>query len=482
MNEVVLKKKYIRIRFRLRSSLSIGSGENDLSDHDLMRDAKGRPYIPASAIAGVTRDILAANLSSESDNSKFEDYFGIVRTDGSEDTAKESRLIFYDATLDVQDDSSYFSTVRDSVALDEFKTAKKGAKFDLEVLEPGVQFTTYVEQSFYTEGDTDYTDGIADAFCGGHVRFGSKTTRGYGEIEKVEVKQRTFDFSKGEQEEWLDFDLFQDTGWKEATNTETTPFKKQQVLRLDLKQASGISVRRYTTKVSDGERFMPDSEQMTVHVVNGGSLNNETENAAVMEVPVIPGTTWTGAFRHRMKEFGVNVDEVFGYVKVKKTGDKSENDLGDDEGEKVRSLISFSESRIEGAKSKVLSRNAIDRFSGGTKDGALFTEKTWYGGRTALLISWRGRGMKMPDDVKKGLAATITDLHFGFLAIGGETSIGRGLFSLTNYPIVGSNATMQSAEDSSSVTESESGATDGVHDDPAVVYKKILRCVEEVFS
>ena len=482
MSKVILKKKYIRIRFRLKSTLSIGSGENALSDHDLVRDAKGRPYIPASAIAGVTRDILAANLSSESDRSKFEDNFGIVLTDGSEDTAKESRLIFYDATLDVKDDSSYFSTVRDSVALDEYKTARKGAKFDLEVLEPGVKFTTFVEQSFYASDDIDYTDEIAAAFCGGYVRFGSKTTRGYGEIETVEVKQRTFDFLNGEQNAWLDFDLFQDIDWEEATNTETTFTEKQQVLRLDLKQASGISVRKYTTKVSDGERFMPDSEQMTVHVVNGGSVNNETENAAVMEVPVIPGTTWTGAFRHRMKEFGVNVDEAFGYVKVKKTGDKSENDRGDDDGEKVRSLISFSESRIEDAKPKVLSRNAIDRFSGGTKDGALFREKTWYGGRTTLEISWRGRGIKMPDDVRKGLAAAITDLHFGFLAIGGETSIGRGLFSLTNYPIVGSNATMQSAEDSSSVTESESGATDGVHDDPAVVYKKILRCVEEVFS
>lgn len=86
----------------------------------------------------------------------------------------------------------------------------------------------------------------------------------------------------------------------------------------------------------------------------------------------------------------------------------------------------------------------------------------------------------MPDDVKKGLAAAITDLHFGFLAIGGETSIGRGLFNLTKYPVVGANATMQSAEDSSAA-ESESGTADGVHDDPADVYERILECVKEVF-
>ena len=89
--------------------------------------------------------------------------------------------------------------------------------------------------------------------------------------------------------------------------------------------------------------------------------------------------------------------------------------------------------------------------------------------------------MKMPDDVKKGLAATITDLHFGFLAIGGETSIGRGLFSLTNYPIVGANASMQSAKNQSDMV-GELGTADGVHDNPEVVYERILKCVEEVFG
>ena len=83
-----------------------------------------------------------------------------------------------------------------------------------------------------------------------------------------------------------------------------------------------------------------------------------------------------------------------------------------------------------GAESKVISRNAIDRFTGGTVDGALFTEKTWYGGTTELVISLRG-DKKMTEEEKTALAATLADLHFGFLAVGGETSIGRGLFKIT---------------------------------------------------
>ena len=36
----------------------------------------------------------------------------------------------------------------------------------------------------------------------------------------------------------------------------------------------------------------------------------------------------------------------------------------------------------------------------------------------------------MNDVEKQALAATITDLHYGFLAVGGETSIGHGLFEI----------------------------------------------------
>ena len=122
-----------------------------------------------------------------------------------------------------------------------------------------------------------------------------------------------------------------------------------------------------------------------------------------------------------MKEFGIDVDgkdSIFGYV------------INDSDSKKARSIIRFSETSLEGAKGKILSRNAIDRFSGGTKDGALFTEKTYYGGKGDLVISWRSNE-KMPDKEVAALAAAITDLHFGFMAVGGETSIGRGLFAIT---------------------------------------------------
>ena len=45
----------------------------------------------------------------------------------------------------------YKISVRDSVALDEYKTALAGAKFDFEVLEPGIELETWLEQDIKDE-------------------------------------------------------------------------------------------------------------------------------------------------------------------------------------------------------------------------------------------------------------------------------------------------------------------------------------------
>lgn len=75
-----------------------------------------------------------------------------------------------------------------------------------------------------------------------------------------------------------------------------------------------------------------------------------------------------------------------------------------------------------------MTRNAIDRFSGGTASGALFTEKTYYGGITKLVIAVKD---KISTRQVNALAAAIADLNYGYLSVGGLTSIGRGLFRIT---------------------------------------------------
>lgn len=392
----IIKKVYYRLSFTLVSPLNIGSGYNKETDKDILRDSRGIPYIPGSSIAGVSRDAVR-ELSAEDEKT----YFGYVSNSGKAEKAA-SRIVFFDA---FPTSGSLNITVRDSVALDECKTAKKGAKFDMEVLEPGVEFVTFIEQDFYAEDDLKIAERIVEEWLGGNITLGAKTTRGYGEIARVTVFKKSFDLNDAvETKKWLDFNMYED--WKEYEKVSRTATISTSIC-LSLKQVGGISVRRYTTEICKGEEgrrkmAVPDSEQLTVRI-NG------------KDIPTIPGSTWAGAFRHRMREFldDSEINQLFGTV----------------EGGKTKSIIRFSETQILGATSKVLTRNAIDRFSGGAADSALFTEKTYFGGNLELKIAF-SNFKKVSENAKNALAATIADLGYGFLTIGGLTAIGRGLFKI----------------------------------------------------
>lgn len=400
----VIKKKYCKISFALSSPLILGSGFSAETDKDILKDAGGVPFIPASSIAGVCQSAMQSlwkerGLDETSRKKEQEHYFGYVSNNGSGE-AVCSKISFYDATIT---NGTPHISVRDGVGLDEYKVARKGAKFDMEVLEPGVTFVTYLEQNFYHLEEKDILAELSSIWKSEQIYLGAKTMRGYGAIQDVHVWTKEFDFGENNSvTEWLAFDMYAD--WKEDEE-EITGSVTEEGLLLELKQVGGISIRKYTTRVrEENEESVPDSEQLTIW--NDGK-----------EIPVIPGSSWAGAFLHRMKELDSQEDyeALFGTCKNKDQHKKS--------------VIRFSESRIVGAKEKVLTRNAIDRFSGGAIDKGLFTEKTYYDGKTTLRISFTDKH-ELTENAAKTLAACITDLHYGFLSIGGLTAVGRGLFRI----------------------------------------------------
>ena len=401
----ILKKKYYKVSFKLSSPLILGSGFSAETDKDILKDAKGIPFIPASSIAGISQSAMQnlwakRGLDETRRKEKQEKYFGYVSNDGKENIQSYSKICFYDATIFK---GTPYISVRDGVGLDEYKVARKGAKFDMEVLEPGVTFVTYFEQNFYSEGEEDIIKDLATIWKNAQIYLGAKTMRGYGAIQEVQVWKKEFDFSKKDSvTEWLSFDMYAD--WNEDEE-EITGSHVEGSLLLELKQVGGISIRKYTTRVKEeNEESVPDSEQLTIW--NNGK-----------EIPVIPGSSWAGAFLHRMEELDPqeNYEALFGVCKSEEQHKKS--------------VIRFSESQIMGAKEKVLTRNAIDRFSGGAMDKALFTEKTYYGGSTTLKISFSEK-KAITENAARTLAACITDLHYGFLSVGGLTAVGRGLFCI----------------------------------------------------
>lgn len=399
----ITKKIYYRITFRLASALSVGSGENQYSDSDIVRDSAGEPFVPGSSLAGIYRSLLNPEDAKS--------YFGTAR-DGEQGVG--SKVLVYDASLCSREDRiSYRSVIRDCVGLDEWKTGKSGCKFDFEVVEPGAEFVTYLEQNCEAE-DRDICEELAAAWMKHQIHIGRKTMRGLGSVGDTTVCRRSFNLEEEDGlDAWLSFDMYEEEDWKGTELTDQDVQKGRAdssvVLELALRQKGGISIRRYTTKVSTGEA-QPDAEQMTCILSEDGT-----------EVPYIPGTSWAGAFRHHMERLVPGCTKAcFGSCER-------------------RSDVRFSESFIEGASAKVLTRNAVDRFTGGVIENALFTEKMWYGGKTQLRI-------EIPTGTEEGfkqaLAAALTDLHMGVLSVGGLTAVGRGIFEVESLRIDGEIVTV----------------------------------------
>ena len=393
MKNKIISKRYYRIIFKNVSALSLGNGNNNNSDKDLMVNSFGEPYIPATSLAGVYRSLLSDNVAD-----KYFGYIKKVNEDNHEAEMSDSQLLVYDAELY---EGNPVVTIRDGVKLDEFKTAIDGSKYDYEILEPGCSFITYVEQNKFSDSENIF-DAIINYMRNGNFLVGAKTSRGMGSIEIIDVKVKEFEMTRESLEKWLDFDMFNDNHWNDGLTeiSDASLDDNYLSISINLKQDSMLSIKEYRTDISGKTESMPDQQQMTYR--NGKA--------------VISGTSWNGMFLHALRKYGCNdTDNLFGNTETK-------------------SKIYFSESIVENAKFKIVSRNSIDRFSGGTKDKALFTEKSCYGGNTVLTIrlpEYTGKYVKEYD----GLCMALADLSEGILALGGETSIGHGIFKVESISI-----------------------------------------------
>lgn len=387
------KHTYYRLMLKLASPLALGSGKNDLSDHDCVRHNNGSPFIPASSIAGVFRHYFDKDITLQ------KALFGSI-----ENGIKQSGVIFYDAELR----NKSVLSIRDSVKLKN-KVGVDGAKFDMEIVETGAEFVTFIElEKDYSSFQKNIEDAVA-ALGDSILRFGAKTSRGYGMVEICSLKKAEFDLDIPEEtEKWLNFDIFDDNSWVAIADFAPHQIEQDSLcIKLLLRQKGAVSVRVYTTEISSIKKNMPDYKHITLR--NGA--------------PVIPGTSWAGAFRERYDKFAgkARTDALFGFVE-------------ENTGITQRSRIQFSESVIKDYVFKDVTRNSIDRFSANTKDGALYTERTCYYGTTELVIIVTS---DISDVEKKCLSAVISDLNNGFLAVGGLTSVGHGLFTIQKIIING---------------------------------------------
>jgi CRISPR/Cas system CSM-associated protein Csm3 (group 7 of RAMP superfamily) len=406
--DMIIERVYIKGDYVFTSPAYLGSGQMDRTDNDLIKDSEGNPVILGTSIAGVLRNYLAHGALENLEDTYVQLLFG---ERGIDNESTQSKIYINDAKM------KKFSaiSVRNGVRLELLnKVAEDKSKYDYEVLHPGATFTFTFEVVLRKNDPRleikKLLFQMLNALMNGEIRFGAKTNRGYGKgklrKDSLTILSLEFPLKEADADAWINFDW--DT-FKKNTNIqdwvseygETTNEANQVKISVPLSLKHSLMIRSnpYDPTDSDYRQLSVDGK------------------------PVIPGSSWAGAIRHHMfrllmqltkqNEAKINpfLDDLFGFV------DKQDRTA-------KASRIIVEESTLHGSTFITQRRVKIDRFTGGAVHSALYDSDPCFGGNTELTIQ-----IKNPKDAEVGLLLLVLkDLQEGFLAVGGETGVGRGIF------------------------------------------------------
>lgn len=423
----IIKKIIFNIPMQTYSPLRISSGVDDgITDILVLKDKKGKAFIPGTSITGVLR----AKMSNIYGDRAVDKLFGSIDDDGNQSMVNISDIVLENAKI----------INRDGIKIDSFTgVSKQGAKFDFEAIDKGATGDLYIEvtlresclseqnkpnisyrkehKDFAINGDVygELTATIADILTEG-INVGSLTTKGYGKIKSREpVKMYVFDFKnpQGAMKWWqyLNEGILQDVAYT-GNNSVTVVSEEDFVMQMEFALTSSMIIRDYDVDTDD------EKEKIAVVQMKSG------------EDFVIPATSIKGVLKSRACKILMNLnhhDEQEAEDFLDKLMGR-ETDNKEDKGQKSRLYIDEVYIRPNILHSKKQSRNRIDRFTGGTIDSALFTDKPiWQTDKSKATIAINLQ-VQNCDEKEAGLMLLVMkDLWLGDLAIGGNKAIGKGV-------------------------------------------------------
>lgn len=441
-----------------KTPLSIGSGTtNIITDSVILRDVNGLPYIPGTSLAGVIRH----QMKIDSDTKSF---FGYQRKEDGEG----SQIIFSDAKMigakgevidglksqNIFEDDFYSKfknlPIRQHARIDEKGVASNMGKFDEEIIFKGTRFC--FEIKMLSDGDNfqDFTN-VLNQLKFTNFRLGGGTRSGFGKVSIVESRSRYVDLNLENEEE---LNLYLN---KTSCLSDNTFWENKFVKKLSGKSNSYEGWTKYILKLSPEDFFLfgsgfGDDDADITPVKEDKIVWNENSGCPkfVEDCILIPATSVKGAISHRVayhyNRFTGNwADDKNEEELNKLTGknNKAVKQLFGSEGsidkdsemikDKKRGNIIFSDiiENKESYKDKILNHVAIDRFTGGAIDGALFSEKTTYakGKSYEMEILVNNEAFKEDDNIRKAFNCTLKDIVDGLLPLGGGVNRGNGAFT-----------------------------------------------------
>ena len=404
-----MKYRYIaHIIMEADTPLKVGSSESDfMKDSPIQKDWNGLPMILGTSIAGVLRkdfDGTADDVFGKEDGSKV--IFSNALLLDENQKANEGLLLTKSSFLELFDTLP----IREHTAITDKGVANEHSKFDEEVVYKGTRFKFSLEML----EDKSAFDKLISLLQSSSFRLGGGSTKGFGKFKVIEIKTRTLKSVK---------DL------ESYSSSLNSKLEESIVLEPTKSQTHTL----YSLKIEPDDFFMFGS----------GFGDNDADQTPVVEKLIdyakkdlsknyilIPASSLKGAIAHRTTyHYNLNnklyigneearevIDELFGEAK---------NSKKEIDGSKGKLLFS-DVYKLDKNETKVFDHVAIDRFTGGAIDGALFQEKT-----TAQKDEWSIEILLedgVDEEFVKAFEQSLDDICSGMLALGGATTKGHGVF------------------------------------------------------
>lgn len=452
---------YAEITVEALSPLVLASGKSgNFFDVELVRDANGLPAIPGTTIAGILRHAVQ-ELNGKNGINVANELFGFQNGDEGRrssvevswayvhDSENKYHKSFYPREKIEKDlilnelymtDNPAFK--RDHVRLSEKGTTFETGKFDRYFVPTGSRFTFSI--GLWSNNENENWDKLLNILASPLFRIGAAGRTGYGKIDVIGIKipdknKNYFDLSNDD-----DIEAFRKCNFSTSLDKESKLDNSIGKEELELSFPLGFRIGGGSKSFLENNKHPADSLPYSEKVIK---WNEENGKGMFDErwVITIPGASVKGALRHRaayhlarkkmtwteeQKDDGLS--ELFGYAA----------DENNSENKGKAGKIWFSDLYLDLNKNKTktypLSRNSIDRFTGGTKDGALFQEENAYSPynsenqkfETYTMTIYYDSSIK--DSIEyKAFDWAVKDLKAGRLAIGGGSGHGLG-FSLPN--------------------------------------------------
>ncbi len=433
--------------------LAVSSGENDiLTDAVILKDANGLPVIPGSSLAGVLRAAFG-----RLDEKNLNQIFGFQDEQKKEGCG--SRLIFSDAVfvgkdgkaveglvpIDWEDD--FYARFQSLPIRQHVKISHTGGtdpetrgKFDEQVVYAGTRFKCEFEL-VGNRDDAGQWETIRQIFLDAQLRVGGGTRRGFGHLAVISWMENVFDLKDPEQ--------------------------RRKYLKKTSSLNDSAGLEPYSPEARRGGEWVEYRLELAPEnfwYFGSGFGDDQTDITPVYEecvvwqdhIPVfsprkvlIPASAVKGTIAHRVayhynRLSGVFADQTDNIQKHINGNNKavrelfgctlSEEDNLIDPGNILisRGNVIFSDLYMDDASTKILNHVSIDRFTGGSRDGALFDEKVIAGSTSLPCMKILVKKAVLSDEtIKSALEKTLDDLTRGFLPLGGGSMRGHGAFNGT---------------------------------------------------